>query len=232
LAFRSSSCASLGLRFEIQILFFSVVNGLIKGEIEKPSGQYLGLHCDGSLTCLSLNLNRGHFGYFTFIFVSHEESYLFVSWCAGDRCDMTGSDKDYDRSRRPGAEDRGWSSTCQVLGGRTIQRRRGARVSWLSLKTKVDSLSVVWLQNHWFGFTGLGLKTGSYSLVIWTSKSLRRFLGFGPQNYVGYGLLVAPQNRREDTRRDLAACFAWMQVGLGFSSLASRLVEARHRWCM
>jgi hypothetical protein len=28
-------------------------------------------------------------------------------------------------------------------------------------------------------------------------------------------------------RRDLAAFFAWKQVGLGFSSLASRLVEAR-----
>jgi hypothetical protein len=27
------------------------------------------------------------------------------------------------------------------------------------------------------GFTGLGLKTGSFGLVIWTSKSPRRFLG-------------------------------------------------------
>jgi hypothetical protein len=27
------------------------------------------------------------------------------------------------------------------------------------------------------GFSGLGLKTGSYGLVIWVSKSLRRFLG-------------------------------------------------------
>jgi hypothetical protein len=32
-----------------------------------------------------------------------------------------------------------------------------------------------------------------------------------------------------DTRRDLAACFGWKQVGLGFPSLASRLAEAR-RW--
>jgi hypothetical protein len=29
------------------------------------------------------------------------------------------------------------------------------------------------------GFFSLGLKTDSYSLVIWTSKSLRRFLGLG-----------------------------------------------------
>jgi hypothetical protein len=32
---------------------------------------------------------------------------LLVSWCVGDRCDMEGSDEDLDRSRRPGAEDRG-----------------------------------------------------------------------------------------------------------------------------
>jgi hypothetical protein len=29
------------------------------------------------------------------------------------------------------------------------------------------------------GFSGLGLKTGSSGLVIWASKSLRRFLGLG-----------------------------------------------------
>jgi hypothetical protein len=29
------------------------------------------------------------------------------------------------------------------------------------------------------GFPSLGLKTGSSSLVIWASKSLRRFLGLG-----------------------------------------------------
>jgi hypothetical protein len=35
---------------------------------------------------------------------------------------MVGSDEDRDRSRIPGAEDRGWSNTCWVLGGRTIER--------------------------------------------------------------------------------------------------------------
>jgi hypothetical protein len=34
-----------------------------------------------------------------------------------------------------------------------------------------------------------------------------------------------------DTRRDLAACFAWKQVGVGFPSLASRLVEEQCGWC-
>jgi hypothetical protein len=33
-----------------------------------------------------------------------------------------------------------------------------------------------------------------------------------------------------DKCRDLAACFAWKRVRLGFSSLASRLAEVWHRW--
>jgi hypothetical protein len=44
--------------------------------------------------------------YFSFIFVSSEESRLLVSWCAGGRCGMVCSDEDRDRSRRLGAEDR------------------------------------------------------------------------------------------------------------------------------
>jgi hypothetical protein len=58
-------------------------------------------------------------------------------------------------------------------------KRRGARISWLSLKTKVDGLSVVWPQNHCDWFPALGLKTECYGLVIWASKSPRWFLGFG-----------------------------------------------------
>jgi hypothetical protein len=46
---------------------------------------------------------------FSFIFVSFKESRLLVSWCAGDRCGMACSDEDPGRSRRPGADDRGWS---------------------------------------------------------------------------------------------------------------------------
>jgi hypothetical protein len=65
-----------------------VINELVKGEIHKPSGQYLGLICDESLTCRCLNLNPGHFASFTFIFVSFVESYLLVSWCAGGRRGM------------------------------------------------------------------------------------------------------------------------------------------------
>jgi hypothetical protein len=77
---------------------------------EKLSDQCIGLICDESLICHGLNSNLGHFSCFNFTFVSLcGESHLFVSWCVGDRCSMTVSDEDCDRSRRPGAEDWGWS---------------------------------------------------------------------------------------------------------------------------
>jgi hypothetical protein len=46
---------------------------------------------------------------FCFIFVSFRELRLLVSWCVGGRCGMTCSDEDRGRSRRPGADDQGWS---------------------------------------------------------------------------------------------------------------------------
>jgi hypothetical protein len=52
---------------------------------------------------------------------------------------------------------RGWVTLCVVC---TVHMRRGARVFWLNLKTKVG------------GFPGLGLKPGSCGLVIWPTKSL------------------------------------------------------------
>jgi hypothetical protein len=62
-------------------------------EIEKPIDQYLSSMCDESLTCHGLNLNPRRFGGFTFIFISCGESCLLISWCAGDRCNMTDSDE-------------------------------------------------------------------------------------------------------------------------------------------
>jgi hypothetical protein len=65
---------------------------------------------------------------------------------------MACSNEDRDRSRRPVAEDRGWlhKSGTRWSGGREVGWRRvqsapgtwrlGARLSWLSLRTKVDSL--------------------------------------------------------------------------------------------
>jgi hypothetical protein len=93
---------------------------------------------------------------FFFIFSSFGETCLLVSWCAGDMCDMVCSDEDRGMSRRPGAEDRGWShrSVTRVPGDREVGWRRvrsapdtwrlEARVSWLSLKTKVVEGFPVW----------------------------------------------------------------------------------------
>jgi hypothetical protein len=89
---------------------------------------------------------------FYFTFVSFGESCLLVLWCAGGKRGMACSDEDCGRSRRPGAEDRGWShrsgtrwSDGREVGWRCVRStpgtwRLGARVSWLSLKTNVDGL--------------------------------------------------------------------------------------------
>jgi hypothetical protein len=55
------------LRFEIQILCFYVVNVLIKGKIEKLSGQNLSSMCDESLMCHGLNSNPRDFCGSTFV---------------------------------------------------------------------------------------------------------------------------------------------------------------------
>jgi hypothetical protein len=64
--------------------------------------------CDESVTWRGLNSNPGYVRLFYLLpLVCVGESCLFVSWCAGGRCGMTCNDEDRDRSRRPGAEDRG-----------------------------------------------------------------------------------------------------------------------------
>jgi hypothetical protein len=100
------------------------------------------------------------------------EMRLFVSWCVGGECDMAGNDDDRGRSRRLGVEDRGWSSTSQVLSGRTIGRsgdavcdphctRGGDEKHMFSGLASKPVVTV----SHWFG-----LKTTV--TVSW----------FGPQN--------------------------------------------------
>jgi hypothetical protein len=96
---------------------------------------------------------------------------LFVLWYVGDMCDMAYSDKDHIRSRRPGAEDRGWSSIGRILGGRTVERsgdivcglhsaygdeERG----FLGLTLKLRSTVC-----QWFSF-----KTTGTGFPIWASK--------------------------------------------------------------
>jgi hypothetical protein len=90
--------------------------------------------------------------YFSITFVSFGESRLLASWCVGGRCGMACSDEDHSMSRRPSVEDRRWSHRsgtqwpddreagwCRVRSAPSAWRL-GTRVSWLSLKAKVDGL--------------------------------------------------------------------------------------------
>jgi hypothetical protein len=74
------------------------------------------------------------------------------------------------------------------------------------------------------GVIGLGLKTDSYGLVIETSKLLRRFIGSGLKTKQTSVCRLRHKTdggrSARDKHRDLAACFTWKQVGLGFTSLA------------
>jgi hypothetical protein len=74
------------------------------------------------------------------------------------------------------------------------------------------------------GFPGLGLKTGSFGLVIWASKSPRRFLGLVLKTKLASVCRLRHKTNRGrsawDTRRDLVAWLVWKQVWLGLPSLA------------
>jgi hypothetical protein len=76
-----------------------------------------------------------------------------------------------------------------------------------------------------FGPQNRQLRFGDSGLKITATVSW-----FGPQNQAGFGCRLRHKidggRSAQDTRGDLAACFAWKQVGLGFPSLASRLAEA------
>ena len=151
---------------------------------------------------------------------------------------MTGSDENRDRSRRPGVEDRGWSSTGRVLGGRTIERLGDAvrglyrtqvdeERGFLGLASKPRSTvsssltsKPVAMVYQWIGLktTGtvcqwFGLKITGTGLVIWITKSPRRFLGLDHKTKWAMvcRLRLKTDGRMKtarNTRRDLAACFA------------------------
>jgi hypothetical protein len=118
------------------------------------------------------------------ISISCGESCLLVSWCAGGRCDMVGSDEDHSRSGRHDAEDQRWSSTCRVLGGRTI-KRSGDAVCGLHRARGEEEREFPGLATkprlmvcQWFG-----LKTTGTGFPVWASKPLGRVSQFGPQNH-------------------------------------------------
>jgi hypothetical protein len=72
---------------------------------------------------------------------------------------MVGSDEDLARSRRPGAENQGWSSTGRVLSGWTIRR----------------SVDAVCGLHHAQGDENVGF-------LVWPQNQGRRVSRFGSQN--------------------------------------------------
>jgi hypothetical protein len=76
-------------------------------------------------------------------------------------------------------------------------------------------------QNWQVQFGDLGRKITV--MVSWFGSQTKRILVYRLRHKTDVGRTVW------DMRRDLAACFVWKQVALGFPSLASRLAEAR-RW--
>jgi hypothetical protein len=102
---------------------------------------------------------------------------------------MACSDEDRGRSRRPSAEDRGWShrSDTRWPGGREVGWHRvrsapgtwilGAWVSWLSLKTKVSGFCWFGLKTSGDDFLQFGLKTGGDGFSLFGLKTSGGFLG-------------------------------------------------------
>jgi hypothetical protein len=111
----------------------------------------------------------------------------------------------------------------------------------LSLKTKVDSLLVVWPQNHWDGFLWLdlktgddgflwfGLKTGGSGFLIWASKPTATVWWFEPQNYCD-GLLVWAS---KPCRQWFVGCAIKSMGGcdgVGYTSRSSGLFHMEASW--
>jgi hypothetical protein len=124
-----------------------------------------------------------------------------------------------DLVQRTGDGRTGW-----VLSGQAVEWSGGAVCGLHLARGDLEHGFLVEPQNQGGGgFPGLGLKTGSSGLVIWTSKSPRRFLGLGLKTkWASVCQLRHKTNRgrsARDTRRDLAACLASKQVWLGFPSL-------------
>jgi hypothetical protein len=120
-----------------------------------------------------------------YLVILYEESCLLVSWCAGDRYGMTGSNEDHDRNRRPGVEDRGWSSTGRVLSDRMI-RRSGDTVCGLH-HAQGDEVRE---------FLSLTSKPRSTGFPVGAPKPTATIWWFWPQNHRdGFLICVSKPNR-------------------------------------
>jgi hypothetical protein len=72
---------------------------------------------------------------------------------------MVGNDEDHGRSRRPDAEDRGWSSTCRILGCQTIERLADAVCDLHRAQGDEEPM-----------FLDLASKSWSTGFPVWASK--------------------------------------------------------------
>jgi hypothetical protein len=109
------------------------------------------------------------------------------------------------------------------VAGRSRGRVAPCAVCTWHVETRSTSFFVEPQNQGGGGFPGLSLKTGISGLVIWTSKSPRRFLDLGLKTK--WASVCRLRHKTDggrsawDTRRDLAACLASKQVWLGFPSL-------------
>jgi hypothetical protein len=187
--FWSFICASWGLRFELQTLCLLLSIDISRWRLRNQVISFL-VWLRWVIDLAMFEFEYQTFQLFDIYLCSIGESRLLVSLCAGGRCGMVSSDKNRCRSRRPGAEDRGWShrsdtqwSDDREVGWHRVRSapfmwRRGARVSWLSIKIKVDCLWVVWSQNHWDSFLRFGLKIGGDGFSQFVLKTSGGFLGW------------------------------------------------------
>jgi hypothetical protein len=135
---------------------------------------------------------------------------LLLSWCAGGRSAMVGSNEDHGRSRRPGVEDR--DGQAQV--GYSVTRQSRGRVTLCVICTvNEDTRSAGFLvepqnQGRWF-VDGLASKPlgrvsqfGPQNRQLWFGdlcfKITMTVSCIGPENQEGYDLLGAPQTRHGD----------------------------------
>jgi hypothetical protein len=112
-----------------------------------------------------------------------------------------------------------------VFSGLTSKSVATAFSSLASKLVATVSPGLVEPQNQGGGwFPSLGLKTDSSSLVISASKSPRRFLGLDIKTKQASVCQLRHKTdggrSARDMCQDLAACFAWKKVWLGFPSLA------------
>jgi hypothetical protein len=185
------------------------------------------------------------------VFLSHGVQLTGATWWATTRIAVGVGE----RVQRTGD-----GHTSQVLSAWMIERsgdvvwglhcaQGDKECEFLSLATKPRSMICQWfdLKTTRTVSSGLVSKPVATGFPVWTSKLaatvwwfglkiITTISWFGPQNQASYGLSVVPQNLQSmktarGMHQDLAACFAWKQVGLEFSSLTSRGVEARCGWC-